>query len=68
MNITLPRTPCHILSLDIVDVTGVHLVDVGGKLSKHRLDKAGTPIGMRDIVFHYSCSNHIFLVRRYQES
>jgi len=50
MNITLPRTPCHILSLDIVDVTGVHLVDVGGKLSKHRLDKAGTPIGMRDIV------------------
>jgi hypothetical protein len=29
------------LSLDIVDVTGVHVVGVEGKLHKHRLDKDG---------------------------
>jgi len=30
LNITLPRAPCHILSLDIVDVTGVHEVNIAG--------------------------------------
>jgi len=40
----MPQCPCHILSLDIVDVTGVHLVDVGGKLHRSRLDKQGNLI------------------------
>jgi hypothetical protein len=44
------RAPCHILSLDIVDVTGVHVVDVSGKLFKHRLDKNGQMIGFHDAV------------------
>lgn len=44
------KAPCHILSLDIVDVTGVHVVDVGGRLNKHRLDKTGQLIGFHDIV------------------
>lgn len=46
LDITLPFCPCHILSLDIVDVTGVHVVDIEGKLQKHRLDKFGKEIGV----------------------
>jgi hypothetical protein len=48
MDITLYNCPCHILSLDIVDVTGVHVVDIEGKLVKHRLDKSGKEIGIID--------------------
>ena len=44
LDITLPKCPCDILSLDIVDVTGVHVVDIEGKLHKHRLDKNGKEI------------------------
>ena len=44
------KAPCHILSLDIVDVTGVHIMDVGGKLYKHRLDKDGNYLGFHDLV------------------
>lgn len=46
LDITLPKCPCDILSLDIVDVTGVHVVDIEGKLHKHRLDKNGNEIGV----------------------
>jgi hypothetical protein len=41
LDITLFKAPCEILSLDIVDVTGVHVVDIEGKLHKYRLDEAG---------------------------
>lgn len=44
------KAPCHILSLDIVDVTGVHVVDVQGKLFKHKIDKEGKYIGFHDMV------------------
>ena len=50
MNITMHKAPCHILSLDIVDVTGVHVVDVQGKLFKHKIDKEGKYIGFHDMV------------------
>lgn len=50
MNISMYRAPCHVLSLDIVDVTGVHVVDVSGKLHKHRLDKDGNYLGHHDTV------------------
>ena len=46
LDITLQKAPCSILSLDIVDVTGVHVVDIEGKLHKHRLDKYGNELGM----------------------
>ena len=46
LDITLPKAPCGILSLDIVDVTGVHVVDIEGKLMKHRLDEQGNEIGV----------------------
>jgi len=41
LDITFPETPCSILSLDIVDITGVHIVNVGGFLHKKVLDKYG---------------------------
>jgi hypothetical protein len=44
LDITIPKAPCAILSLDVVDVTGVHVVDIRGKLFKHRLDKNGAEI------------------------
>jgi len=46
LDITLEKVPCDILSLDIVDVTGVHVVDIEGKLYKHRLDETGKEIEM----------------------
>jgi len=46
LDITLPKCPCHVLSLDIVDVTGVHVVDIEGKLHKYRLDKHGKELGV----------------------
>lgn len=45
LDITMPYAPCYPLSLDIVDVTGVHTVDIEGKLHKIRLDKNGKEIG-----------------------
>mmetsp|Transcript_27951 Transcript_27951/g.37895 ORF Transcript_27951/g.37895 Transcript_27951/m.37895 type:complete len:99 (+) Transcript_27951:175-471(+) len=48
LNITLPRAPCHILSLDIVDVTGVHEVNLAGQLYKHVLDIDGNKIDALD--------------------
>lgn len=45
VNVTLQKVPCHVLSLDVVDSTGVHLVDVGGLVHKHRLSQGGAVIG-----------------------
>jgi len=45
LDITLSKAPCSILSLDIVDVTGVHVVDIEGKLHKYRIDKTGKELG-----------------------
>lgn len=53
MDIVLPRCPCHVLSLDIVDVTGVHIVNVEGKLFKHRLDRNGKRLGAKDAVIPF---------------
>lgn len=41
--------------MDIVDVTGVHSVDIEGKLTKHRLDKTGKEIG---VISHIDESGH----------
>ena len=56
LDITLQKTPCDVLSLDIVDVTGVHVVDIEGKLVKHRLNEAGEEIG---IMAHIDEEGHI---------
>ncbi len=48
LDITFPQTPCSILSLDIVDVTGVHVVNIGGRLHKNVLDRTGKIIRTYD--------------------
>ena len=44
------------MSLDIVDVTGVHVVDIEGKLQKLRLDKNGKQIG---VIEHIEDGKHV---------
>lgn len=43
MNISMPQIPCAILSVDAQDIMGSHVVDVGGKLHKMRLDRTLRP-------------------------
>ena len=45
INITLPRAPCNVLSLDVQDIMGSHVVDFRGNLEKVRLDRNGNEIG-----------------------
>ena len=50
IDITFPKAPCPILSLDLVDVTGVHVVDIEGTLEKHVLDKNGNLLKEIDVI------------------
>ena len=50
IDLTLPKAPCAILSLDVVDVTGVHEVNIEGRLHKHSLDEKGKMKGITDAV------------------
>ena len=45
LNITFHRVPCSILSLDIEDITGEHVVGVEGRMHKHALDQDGNKLG-----------------------
>ena len=48
IDLTLPKAPCAVLALDIVDVTGVHEVNYEGRLHKHALDTDGKIKGVTD--------------------
>jgi len=50
IDLTLPKAPCAILALDIVDVTGVHEVNMEGRLHKHSLDENGVVKGVTDAI------------------
>lgn len=54
IDLVLPKAPCAVLSLDIVDVTGVHEVNIEGRLHKHSLDENGKVKGVTDAVSFYS--------------
>jgi len=43
MNITVPHMPCAVVSIDAQDVMGSHVLDVGGRLHKTRVDRHGVP-------------------------
>lgn len=45
INITFPGIPCDVLSLDVEDITGVHRVNIEGRLHKHPIDKNGIKHG-----------------------
>jgi len=44
MDITFPKIPCDILSVDVEDILGTHKTDVMGDLHKQRLDEDGKVI------------------------
>jgi len=41
LDITFPRTPCSIISFDVVDVTGVKISNIRNFLKKTIIDKNG---------------------------
>ncbi|GAA99605.1 uncharacterized protein L969DRAFT_86871 [Mixia osmundae IAM 14324] len=41
LNITFPRVPCYLLSVDIMDISGEHQNDIHHDILKNRLDKSG---------------------------
>lgn len=49
VDITFPRYPCGLLSLDAQDVMGSHIVNVGGTLLKRRLNSSGTLISVEKV-------------------
>jgi hypothetical protein len=44
IDITFPKIPCDILSIDVEDILGTHKTDVMGELHKKRLDKSGKQV------------------------
>jgi hypothetical protein len=45
VDIDLVRLPCSILSLDVQDVMGSHIMNIGGNLKKFKLAKDGKLVG-----------------------
>ena len=41
LDIIFPKMPCDVLSLDVQDVMGTHVVDISGSLFKKKLSKEG---------------------------
>lgn len=41
VDIVFPRLPCDVLSLDVQDVMGTHIVDISGSLFKKKITKDG---------------------------
>jgi hypothetical protein len=50
INVTFPYAPCPILSLDIVDITGVHMINLDGRIHKHTINPDGTKSDVQDAV------------------
>lgn len=46
VDMTYPGLPCQVLSLDALDVSGKHEVDIGGELHKERVSAAGKSLGV----------------------
>ncbi|ORY24393.1 ER to Golgi transport-related protein [Naematelia encephala] len=44
MDVTFPRVPCYLLSLDVMDISGEHQSDLEHDISKTRVDKNGKEI------------------------
>lgn len=41
IDIVFPKMPCDVLSLDVQDVMGTHVVDIAGSLYKKRISPDG---------------------------
>jgi hypothetical protein len=47
-DITFPRFPCGIMSLDAQDIIGTHIVNVEGSMKKQRIGNDGSSLGDED--------------------
>ena len=52
LDIVFPKMPCDVISLDIQDVMGTHIVDYGGTLVKRRRDVSGKIISEVSLTEH----------------
>lgn len=41
VDIVFPKMPCEVLSLDIMDIMGTHIIDIAGSLYKRRITQSG---------------------------
>ncbi|KAI0328911.1 Sec1-domain-containing protein [Cubamyces sp. BRFM 1775] len=44
LNVTFPRVPCYLLSLDVMDISGETQTDITHNMYKTRLDERGVPV------------------------
>ncbi|EMD40076.1 hypothetical protein CERSUDRAFT_132878 [Gelatoporia subvermispora B] len=44
MNVTFPRVPCYLLSLDVMDISGETQTDISHNIIKTRLTEKGLPV------------------------
>jgi len=44
MNVTFPRVPCYLLSLDVMDISGETQTDISHNIVKTRLTEKGIPV------------------------
>ena len=47
IDITFPFVPCQILSLDVEDITGTHIVNIEGQMHHHVIDHEGKEVGSK---------------------
>lgn len=52
VDIIFPRMPCDILTLDVQDVMGTHIVDISGSLYKKRLSESRTVLSQTSMLDH----------------
>lgn len=50
LDVTFPRIPCDVLSVDVEDILGTHKTDVMGEVHKVRLDKTGKKINEETVL------------------
>ncbi|PWN88280.1 DUF1692-domain-containing protein [Acaromyces ingoldii] len=44
LNMTFPRVPCYLISVDIMDISGDHQTDIRHEVERTRIDQKGRPI------------------------
>jgi len=49
VDIEFPKMPCELLSLDVQDIMGTHIVDIAGSLYKKHLSADGKVIGQQSM-------------------
>lgn len=52
MDIELPKVPCHVISVDVEDIIGSHVVDLEGTLKKYVTDSKGKVVEILKIDDH----------------